>query len=61
MGEPSGMTNAQHAAKDIEYVEGLRRHLGAGGRASDRNIRDLIVMVKWNAEQVIAAEESNHG
>lgn len=44
----------QHAESDLKYAKGLERHLVAGGTCGDGNIRDLLAMVKWNAELLIA-------
>lgn len=46
----------RHARSDIQYVDGLARHIADGGEASAKNVSDLIAMVRWNAENLIRHE-----
>jgi hypothetical protein len=50
-----GRDTLAHARSDLQYIEGLEAHLDEGGATSASNIRDLIAMVRWNADHVIAA------
>jgi hypothetical protein len=53
--KPDQVEAVAHSQSDIRYAEGLECHLDEGGTVSASNVRDLIAMVRWNAEQAIAA------
>jgi len=56
--DPASETIVAHARGDIAYVEGLAISINEGLPASDKNISDLIAMVRWNASVMIAAAEA---
>lgn len=47
----------KHARSDVAYVTGLAEHIEQGGTVTEKNIGDLIAMVRWNAEMLISAFE----
>jgi len=53
--KPDQVEAVAHSQSDIRYVEGLECHLDEGGTVSASNVRDLIAMVRWNAQAAIAA------
>lgn len=46
----------EHSRSDLAYIMGLSAHMERG-KPSDKNISDLIAMVRWNAEQHIYAKD----
>lgn len=45
----------KHAISDLDYVAGLEACLDEGQYNGVKNVRDLIAMVRWNANAHIAA------
>lgn len=49
---------ADHIRSDLTYITGLADHMEAGGNVSEKNIGDLIAMVRWNAEHHLECRDT---